>query len=172
MQQLLWHEPAKYRRAKYRQHEKANPLESVKFGAFAFAVILALRALAGLHPASDKHPPEWPATAVGALAFALIAAYGMPRIIGLFANSIVIISDKGVNNNTVGRGVTVRFWAWDKIDYCYAWTETLYGAAYPVISFCDAAGIVLATLCLNDKVSLQQIEAALQARNVSLRVET
>lgn len=171
MKQLLWHEPAKYRRAKYNQLEALDPMRSVKFALFAFFFILGCRWLGGLNPAPDAHPPGWIVSTGMAFAIALFTAYVLPRLIGLFANSIVILSEKGVNNNTVGHGVRVRFWSWSEIAFCHAWTETLNNDQYPVLSFCDNGGIVLATLARSEKVSLSEIERALQACNIPIRKE-
>ena len=171
MKQILWHEPAKYRRRKYKEKEEKYPLESVKFALFAFVLILALRGLSGIHPAPDAHPPEWGLTAGIAIGVAVFAAYILPRFIGLMANSIVILSNKGVNNNIVGRGMTIRFWAWDKISYGYIWTEKLYDEYYPVISFCDADERLLVTLGLDKNADMHEIEMVLKENGKTLRYE-
>ena len=171
MEPLLWHEPAKYRRAKFRQREKYNPMESVRFAAFAFVVILALRGLAGMRPAPDAHPPGWLPTVGVALGVAVFVAYILPRLESLLANSIVILSEKGVNNNSVWGGATIRFWPWEKVDYCYVWTEQLYDRSYPVLSFCDSENIVLATVCRSDKVPLSEVEKILEAYQIPVEYE-
>jgi hypothetical protein len=172
MKDLLWHEPAKYRRAKYNQMEKANPLKSLQFAGVAFAIILALRGLAGMSPRPGRHPPDWGITALIALGAAVFAAYLLPRFVGLFANSIVILSSKGVNNNSVHGGATVRFWPWSKIAFCYAWTERLNGIDYKVLSFCDAASVVHTTLCLDKPERMREVETMLRANNIPLQHET
>ena len=171
MKDLLWHEPAKYRRAKYNQMEKANPLKSLQFAGLAFVIIMALRGLAGMSPRPDRHPPDWGISAAIALGVAVFAAYLLPRFVGLFANSIVILSDKGVNNNSVHGGATVRFWPWDKIAFCYAWTEQLNGEAYRVLSFCDRNSVVLTTLCLDKPERMREVEAALAANRIPMQYE-
>ena len=106
-----------------------------------------------------------------ALGIALFVAYVLPRIVGLFANSIVILSEKGVNNNTVGHGVRVRFWPWSEIAFCYAWTESLNNDQYPVLSFCDGSGIVLTTLARSEKIPLSEIERVLHAYAIPIQYE-
>ena len=171
MNQLLWHEPAKYCRAKYSQMEALAPLRSVKFALFTFFFILGCRWLGGLHPAPDMHPPGWSISTAMAFGIALFVAYILPRIIGLFANSIVILSEKGVNNNTVGLGMRVRFWPWNEIAFCYVWTEALDGDQYSVLSLCDGSSIVLTTLARSEKIPLSEIERVLHAYGIPIQYE-
>ena len=171
MNPLLWHEPAQYCRAKYNQMEALDPLRSVKFALFAFVFILGCRWLGGLHPAPDAHPPGWSITTAMAFGIALFVAYVLPRIVGLFATSIVILSEKGVNNNTVGPVVRIRFWPWSEIAFCYVWTEALNDDRYPVLSFCDSRSIVLTTLARSEKVPLSEIERALHAYGIPIQYE-
>ena len=169
--QLLWHEPAKYRRIKFRQAEKANPLESIKLTLFSSIVLLGLRWLVGFRPAEGARLPEWPAVFGASIGLGIFVAYGMPRLEGLFANSIVILSEKGVNNNSVWGGATIRFWAWEKIAFCYHWREELNGEAYPVLSFCDSDSIVLSTLCMSRSVPIEEVAALLELYGVPLQFE-
>ena len=171
MNQLLWHEPARYCRAKYNRMEALAPLRSVKFALFAFLVILGCRWLGGLHPAPDMHPPGWSISTAMAFGIALFVAYVLPHFIGLFANSIVILSEKGVNNNTVAHGVRVRFWSWSEIAFCYVWTEALDNERYPVLSFCDNRSIVLTTLARSEKIPLSEIERVLHAYRIPIQYE-
>ncbi len=169
MKPLLWHEPAKYRRAKFRQRERGNPMESVKLAVFTFLFILGLRGLAGIHPAPDAHPPDWTATADVAFGMAIFVPYILPRFIGLFAISIVTLSEKGVNNNIISFGVTLRFWPWQNIAFGYLWTEELYGNAYRVLSFCDSESIVLTTVCLSAATTENDIQRVLNTYNIPLQ---
>ena len=171
MPQLLWHEPPGYRRAKYNQLEKLDPWKSVRFAVFAFLTILGMRYWAGFSPEPGKHPPEWPLSIAMAFSVALFVAYILPRLVGLLANSIVILSEKGVNNNTVWGGVTIRFWQWNSVAFCYIWTESINNRNYPVLSFCDSQGIVLTTLCCSDKVSLPEIEQFLHTYQIPIQHE-
>ena len=171
MNPLLWHEPAGYRRAKYTQMEALDPLRSVKFALLAFVCILGCRWLGGLHPAPDMHPPGWSLSTAMAFGIALFLAYVLPRFIGLFANSIVILSEKGVNNNTVAYGAHIRFWPWSEIAFCYVWTEALNNDRYPVLSFCDGRSIVLTTLARSEKVPISEIERVLRAYGIPIQYE-
>ena len=172
MKQLLWHEPARYSRAKYSQMESLAPMRSVKFALFTFFVFLGFRWLGGLHPAPGMHPPGWAVSTGAAVGVAVFAAYVLPRLVGLFAKSIVILSEKGVNNNTIAHGVTIRFWPWSAIAFCYVWTEALYNDHYPVLSFCDDCGIVLTTVARSEKVSLSEIERTLHACGIPIQYDS
>ena len=171
MPQLLWHEPREYRRAKYNQLEKHNPWQSVRFACFTFLAILGFRFLAGLRPERGAHPPEWLLSIAMAFSIAIFIAYILPRMVGVMANSIVILSEKGVNNNSVWGGVTIRFWQWSRVAFCYIWTEHVNNKPYPVLSFCDPQGIVLTTLCCSDKVPLPEVEQFLNTYQIPVQYE-
>src|SRR5690242_13359631 len=70
---------------------------------------------------SGPHPPGWELTVAIAAGVAFFAAYGLPALMSLMPGSIVILSDKGVNNNVhTGRGWSIRFWPWEDIDHLSA----------------------------------------------------
>jgi len=164
---LQWHEPAAYRRAIYYENERRNPLDSVKLAGIVFAVMCGLRFLAGLGP--ESHPPPWPPSAALALGVALIVAYGLPGLMSLMPGSMVILSDKGLNNNVhTGRGWSIRFWPWDEIDHCSTAVELAGGKTYDTISFWNSNGELLVTLALKDHSTLGEVGRVLQSKNKQL----
>ena len=171
MSQLLWREPRAYRRAKYNQLEKLDPWWSISFALFTFLTLIGFRFLAGLRPERGAHPPEWSLSIAMAFLLALFIAYVLPRLVGLMANSLVILSEKGVNHNSVWGGVTIRFWQWSRVAFCYIWTERINHDTYPVLSFCDEQGVVLTTVCCGEMVSLSDIEAFLNAYQIPIQQE-
>lgn len=167
MKELQWHEPAAYRRGIYYENERHDPLSSLKFAGTAFLIVLGLRFLAGFGP--DAHPPPWPPSVGVAAGIALFAAYGLPAIMSLIPGSIVILSDKGINNNVLtGRVWSIRCWSWDEIAACASYTDTVGGRAYPVVAVLDHDGETLVTVALAPRVSLPEVEAYLVAHGRTL----
>ena len=156
MKDLQWHEPAAYRRAIYYENERHDPWASAKFAGVAFLVMLGLRLLARSGP--DTHPPGWPATIGVAAAVAVFLAYGLPAIMSLVPGSIVIVSDKGINNNVLaGRAWSIRFWPWDQISSCALHADDAGGRQYAVMSVYDNAGATLVTVALAASPSPSEI---------------
>jgi len=159
MRELQWHEPAAYRRAIYYENERKDPLISLKFAGIVFVVMLGLRYFVGLRPDPDAHPPGWGVTAAIAAGVAVFTAYGLPAMMSLMPGSIVILSDKGVNNNVhTGRGWSIRFWPWEEIDHLSAHMDTAGGKAYQVIALHGSDDAALVTLALGTKTTLQDVE--------------
>jgi len=159
MRQLQWHEPAAYRRAIYYENERKDPLSSLKFAGIVFLVMLGSRYMVGLRPDPDAHPPGWAITIGIAAGVALLAAYGLPALMSLMPGSIVILSDKGVNNNVhTGRGWSIRFWPWEQIDHLSAHTDNAGAKDYEVVTLHGIDGVALVTLALDGKVALKDIE--------------
>ncbi|HLJ55237.1 MAG TPA: hypothetical protein VKT77_09365 [Chthonomonadaceae bacterium] len=160
MKPLQWHEPAAYRRAKHYALERSNPWRSAGFAGVAFLVMLALRAMAQHGP--DAHPPPWPQSVAVAAVLALVVAYALPALALLLPGSIVILSEKGVNNNVMaGRGWSIRFWAWDKIARAAIEPDTAGGRTYRTLALYDAGGGRLAALAIPDRLDAAEIDAFL-----------
>lgn len=162
MKAFQWHEPASYRRAIYYENERSDPGDSAKFAGSSFLIVLGLRFLAGL--GSNAHPPAWPVSIGVAALIALFTAYGLPTLMSLLPGSIVIISDKGINNNKMtGRGWQIRFWPWEQIAYCTVSMDSVGGKTYEVISLCAEDGHVLVTLAFTDRSASEQLNDFLRA---------
>jgi hypothetical protein len=161
MNELQWHEPRAFRRAEYRARLKQNPWEAPKTAAICFAVIFALGAMAKLGNPNPRML-SWPWLAVLAAGVGLGIAYLLPLLLGYISLSIVILSEKGVNNNIVGHGATIYFWSWDEVAYCSFSEATTGGKAYPCLVLHDQDGEVLAQLALGTKPSAQEIQTWLE----------
>lgn len=167
MKDLQWHEPAAYRRAIYYQNERADPLNSLKFAGVTFLLMLGFRYLVGTGP--NPNPPPWPTSILVATAVAVFMAYGVPALMSLLPGSIVILSEKGINNNVMtGRGWSIRFWPWDEIAYCSTAVDTAGGKDYDVITVHDNTGHILATLALSGRPPLAAVEGYLYAHGKKL----
>lgn len=157
MKQLQWHEPAAYRRAIFYSNERKDPTSSLKLAGFVFLLMLGLRLIVPSQP--DAHPPGWPASLALAVGVALVVAYGMPALMSILPGSIVILSEKGVNNNVMtGRGVNIRFWPWDKIAYGSASAETVGGRTYELLSFYGHNEELLWTAAVAGRPPMWEIE--------------
>ncbi len=165
MKELRWHEPASYRRAKYFEQERQDPFRSLRFAGFALLVILGIRFTAVTGP--DSHPPGWPQSIALAVGLALVFAYGLPAMIAHLPASIVILSDKGVNNNVLtGLMWRIRFWAWDKISHYSMHPVAVGGHNFDIIALHGANDEMLVTLALPVGSARQQIEDNLRTRNL------
>lgn len=167
MEDLQWHEPAAYRRAVARRQQRENPWKAVGFAGAAFLVVIALRALAAPNP----NQIGWPATVVLAATLALFLAFGFPRLILLFPNSIVILSRKGINNNVVGNGASIRFWSWDKISSCRVSTASHEGREFRTLTIYGPDGREAATFGLRDAPTIDAIRRLLERHGKSLEVD-
>jgi hypothetical protein len=162
MKDFQWHEPASYRRAISYENERRNPQASAKFAGVAFAIVLGLRFIFGRQ--TDSHPPAWSASVAIAALIALFAAYGLPAVVSLLPASIVIFSEKGVNNNVMtGRGWNIRFWPWEQIAYCTVGVDSAGGRTYEVIYMHAVDNRLLATLAFTDRSVPVQINDFLHA---------
>ncbi|MCX6359536.1 MAG: hypothetical protein NT029_07015 [Armatimonadetes bacterium] len=172
MSQKLWHEPKAYRRAVYYANERARPADSARFAAGAFAIMLGLRFIAGLRPSPDAHPLAWGPMAGLAAGVALFAAYGLPAILSFVAPSIVIVSDKGINNNRFfGVGWRIQFWDWNRIGLLATGTEALGDRTYRVVSLFDCDGAFLATLALAGDITPGDLARFAAAHGVEVEGE-
>jgi hypothetical protein len=97
------------------KRERENPWESLRFAGAVFLALILLRYLGGR---TNPNLPGLPQTLLISLAAAFVIAYAFPWFLLLLPNSIVILSEKGVNNNIIGRGAAIRFWPWSQIAYC------------------------------------------------------
>ncbi len=166
MKQLQWHEPAAYRRALFLARMRSHPMksQSLAFAAAVFAAMLALRAIVDRNP--EAHPPGILPSIAIALMIALVAVYGLPLFITLLPGSIVILSEKGVNNNVIlGWGVRIHFWAWEKISYCVAGVQTVNGNSYQIITLHGSNDEALTTVALAQKPTLNDVAAYLASRD-------
>jgi hypothetical protein len=154
MSPILWHEPRAYLRAVYYDNERVRPLDSARLAAAVFAFMLGMRFVVGLRQEPDARLLGWPAMVWLAAGVALFVAYGLLAIISMVAPSIVIFSDKGVNNNRfLGVGWRIRFWAWDRIGMIGVGTEALADQLFRVVVLLDHDGGFLARLALADNVT-------------------
>ena len=159
MSQTLWHEPKAYRRAIFYENERARPLDSAKFAAGVFAIMLGLRFIAGLRQDPAAHPVAWNTMVWLAAGVALFVAYGLPAIVSMVAPSIVIVSDKGVNNNRFfGRGWRIQFWEWDRIGLLVIGSEAFGDRTFRVVTLYDCDGAFLARVALADGVTPGDLE--------------
>lgn len=160
MDALQWHEPRAFRRAEYRDRQKKNPWESPRTAALCFGVILALRGLAGMRP--NPNQISWGLTVLLAAVVGLAVAYLLPFALGYLSVSVVILSEKGVNNNIVGHGATMYFWSWDEIARCTLGEAVRGGKSYPCLLLHDHEENLMACLALAEKPTPQEIRAWLQ----------
>jgi hypothetical protein len=168
LKKLQWHEPAAYRRAIARRETRERPWAATRYAAFVFFVLTGLRAIIGW-TRPNPNLLGWPWSLAVAAAAAYFFAFLFPWLITLLPNSIVILSEKGVNNNVIGHGVTVRFWSWDKIEYATETQVELDGHVYRTLVLHDANGRVLETFGLRDKPALDEISQFLNEQGKSLR---
>lgn len=161
MVQLRWHEPASYRRAVARRHGRAALWESCKFALVVFSLMVGIRALDGLGRA-NPNLIGWTGMLVLAASTALLVAFGLPAFLRLLPNSIVILSEKGINNNIIGLGASIRFWPWGEISSCGVSTVTLDGKQYRTLVAYGADGRELASFGLSDSLTLEEIQQLLK----------
>jgi hypothetical protein len=163
METLQWHEPSAFRRAEYRDRQKQKPWEAPKTAAICFGVILGLRGLAGMRP--NPNMLSWGWIALLAAGVGLGIAYLLPFALGYLARSVVILSEKGVNNNIVGHGATIYFWSWDEIAYCTLGEPARGGRSYPCLLLHDHQRTLMACLALAEKPSPDDVRAWLQSND-------
>jgi hypothetical protein len=158
---LKWHEPNQYRRAQLKEYESNNPWNAIKFFATAFLIILGLRFLAGLG-APNPNLPSWEATLGIAFISALVLAFIFPILISRIAISIVILSEKGVNNNIIGHGASLYYWPWEQVAYCSMGTIELHDKSYRTLSLHDESDSILATFGIPEKPTEVEIQECLR----------
>lgn len=160
MERLQWNEPASYRRAVARQRERQIPWESIKGAAFLFFVCIAARGSAEMGR-PNPNLVGWGTTLVLAATVALLVAFGLPRLLLLLPNSIVILSDKGINNNIIGHGASLRFWPWSEISSCEISTVTLAGRQYRTLTAHDTNGREIASFGLKARPTTEELKQLL-----------
>lgn len=156
MEAIQWHEPRPFRRARFYQSEKANPLAAIKTAGISFLVLLGLRLLVEIGPKREgQNPPGWMAIVGMAIPVSLFIAYGLPFCLSFISISRVVLSEKGINNNIIGVGATILYWPWEAISTFELKPALLGQTEYQTLCLLDAAGNQLAEFCL---VGPQQIE--------------
>jgi hypothetical protein len=171
MDRLKWNEPAAYRCQLFRQRERRNPWEAYRLAVIVFALILVLRGLAGIGNA-NRNLPDWLPVLGISLAVALVVAFIFPLLLSWVSVSIVILSEKGINNNVVGHGATINFWPWDRVEYCTTSVDRLGDKSYPTISMHAENDEILATFGLQEKPTVDEIRAWLERNGKELREQT
>ena len=164
MDHLQWQEPKAFRRAEYRARQKQNPWESPKTAVICFAVIFALGAFAKLGKPDNPNMLTWPWLALLSAAVGIGIAYLLPLMLGYISVSLVILSEKGINNNIVGRGATIYFWSWDEVAYCSFGEKVTGGKSFPCLLLYADDGQVLVELALAVKPSAEEVRAWLEKR--------
>jgi len=155
---LQWNEPAAYRRQIFREHEHRKPFEAYKFAAIVFGIMLILRGVAGIGNANPNLPGWLPMLGLSLLV-AIVVAFVLPLVLSWVSVSIVILSEKGVNNNIVGHGATIYFWPWDRVEYCTTAIDRVGNHSYPTLSLHSADDEVLATFGLREKPTVDELRA-------------
>jgi len=163
VKRLQWHEPAAYRRGLHLEQEAENPWGSVKRVSICAVLMLVLRGFVELghwHNGQFPNRPSWPISIALAAILGVAVGYLLPRILLFLPGSIVILSEKGVNNNVLlGEAVAVKFLPWDKIDHARIWRQSVRGREFAVLSLIDSNGAELATYALRDRPGIAEIEA-------------
>lgn len=102
-----------------------------------------------------------------------VFAFFAPWLKAVLPCSVVIISDKGVNNNTVfGRLVRIEFFPWSHISRVIVATVVFEDRAYPVIALYSHDGQHLVTLGLKKSPTLDQLAEYLEQRDCELHRES
>lgn len=165
---LKWYEPRAYRRARFFEQERRNPWDAVKVASVTFLVLVSLRLSAGLGP-DHRDTPGWLPALGLAVAVAGFVAYGLPVLLSFVSVSVVLLTEKGVNNNIIGHGVTFHFWAWADIEGCEVCVESAGGHTSQTFSLLGDGGRILATFGLDENLNAAEIDAWL--RTIGKRLE-
>ena len=131
--------------------------------------LLDIESIRGGHNPTVR--PSWTLATAVAVAAALFFAYFVPWLKCLLPGSIVIFSEKGVNNNIVGGGIQVRFFPWIDIGRVVATTLVLNGNTYPVIELYSLDDEHLMTLGLKKSPTLEQLAEFLGRHDKELHRE-
>jgi hypothetical protein len=175
VKQLRWHEPAAYRRLLFSEEERAHPWRVIGYIAAACVGLLALRGIVELgHLQNGQFPnrPGWPASIALAAVGGIVIGYLLPRFLLLLPGSIVILSEKGVNNNVIGKGVMVRFWSWERIDHALIGSQTIRDREFSVMSLYDSHGDELVTLALRDSPGVAEIQQYFREHGKTCEIPT
>ena len=132
--------------------------------AFCAAAILAVRGFVEVsHLRHGQFPnrPGWLFSIALAVILGTVVGYWLPRLVLLVPGSIVILSEKGVNNNVVATRVSMTFWPWELIDHARFGRQTVRGRAFPVLTLYDVNDAELATFALRERPTRPEIAAYL-----------
>lgn len=169
MTPLQWHEPSAYRCALARQNKRERFWGSLKFVAFIFIVMIGVRAM-GESGSSHPRLPGWLPTLLIASGVAVLLAFVLPWLLLRLPSSIIILSEKGVNNNLIGPGVKIYFWTWAEITSCSVSAVTIGERSFRTFGLHGANGQVLATFGVGDKPTAEEIEQYLNFYGPPLRI--
>ena len=147
------------------ERERENPWESLRFAGGVFLLLIALRFLGGR---GNPNLPGLPQTVLISLAAAFVIAYVFPWFLLLMPNSMVILSEKGVNNNIIGRGATIRFWPWTQIAYCALAEVVIRGREFRTLSLHAEDGSLLEQFGIPDNPQDHEIRSLLERHGKTL----
>jgi hypothetical protein len=159
----------------YLDDEAANPWRKVGRVAFCAAAILAMRGFVEVvHLRHGQFPnrPGWLFSIALAAILGTVVGYWLPRLILLLPGSIVILSEKGVNNNVIATSVSVKFWPWELIDHARFGKQTVRGRAFSVLTLYDDNDTRLATFALREHPGHSEIAAYLLEHGMLCRDES
>lgn len=171
MEELQWHEPAAYRRAVARQRGREGLWEAIKVAVITFFALIAVQGFSVL-TRPDANRIGWPAMLTLALVVALLLAFGLPRFLLLFPNSIVILSKTGINNNIIGTGARIRFWLWEEISSCRISPLMLDGRNFLTLRLYGLDGQIMETFGLGDESMVVEIERLLRRHGKQREVDS
>lgn len=117
---------------------------------------MLLRAYAGW---SDPNPnqPDWYVTTALATFTAFLLVYLLPTVQDFLPNSLVILSEKGINNNIVKGGVHISFIPWDRIGKAVIDPVELDGSVYLAISIYSPSDNHIVTYGVGKKTPIGEI---------------
>jgi len=165
IEQLTWIEPKGYGQHKFRQKEKISPKETLRTTLSIYVILMGLRVIVGLNQDSTSHPPSWAIYTPFAIFFSFFIARILPRLVGMIAVSTVILSEKGVNLNTVGVGASIRFVPWAEIDQVTFESEQSGAMSFSVLTF-KRQEITKLTVALDTVDRKSQVTKWLQIKGV------
>ena len=164
---IQWTEPTAFRKAVNKAAEHRKPLDSLKIASGIFVVVLGLRWMYSLHHTSSSNPPQWGAMVIFSLIIALFVAYGLPALFSVMSTSIVILSEKGINNNRMAYGRWVfHFWEWEQISRAALVSEEIGSGNHRVLKLIDNNGQLLATLALSPQINETEVVEYLSTQGV------
>ncbi|MDR3692225.1 MAG: hypothetical protein P4L46_22780 [Fimbriimonas sp.] len=132
-----------------------------------FFTLVGLRVVVGLQSAPDTHPPEWRLYLPAAAAVAVFVTSGIPRLVGLIAITNVILSELGVNQNTIGAGVHTRFVPWNRISSAEIWTDATGKPEHQVITFFER-DLALISVAVDQASRVGEVETYLRSRGLQV----
>jgi hypothetical protein len=171
MQKLQWTEPPAFRRA-IDQREAANrPWQPHLRAAGVFVAFLALRGFVQL-TRPQANSISWPLSIGLAVVLAVFAAYLLPWVIARLPNSTVIISEKGINRNTIGTSAKIRFWSWQRIGRGVIATESVAGNTYRVLRISGVDGNEIGVFGLREQPTTDAVRNAFAENAKPIELQT